>query len=310
MSPTIYYNVPRGFSALVPFLEAEDALAATFFARLRVIVYAGAALTPELWDAARRPRAPHGRAPRADGVGMGLDRDGADGDASPTSSRITRATSACPCPASRSSSCLLAPSSSSGCGARTSRPATSTSRSCTEAAFDDEGFYCIGDAGLPVDPDDPCAGITFDGRLAEDFKLSSGTWVSVASVRTGVVSAAAPVVADAVVSGPGRDELCVLAWVDPSAASRILSCRGALADLNADERVRSFVADAITRYNQDRPGSSERVARVLLLDHPPSIDANEITDKGYINQGAVLAHRAGLVDRVHAGRPARDVLVL
>ncbi len=309
VSPTIYYNVPRGFTALLPSLEADEALAATFFARLRVIVYAGAALTPEMWtrleDVARRTT---GRtvpmtsawgstetAPMAtiahflsDGPGnIGVPVPGVEVKLVPSGAKLELR--------------VRGPNVTPGYFRDPAR---------TEAAFDRDGFYCIGDAGLPVDPDDPSAGISFDGRIVEDFKLSSGTWVSVAAVRTAVVSATAPLVSDAVVAGHDRDDLCLMMWIDLGAAQRLLAVAGSAAEVVADARVRTFLAEAVARYNASRPGSSERVARVLLLDQPPSIDANEITDKGYINQRAVLEHRAELVERLYAPDPDDAVLVL
>jgi feruloyl-CoA synthase len=170
----------------------------------------------------------------------------------------------------------------------------------TAAAFDEEGFYRMGDAGRLVDPDNPAAGLLFDGRVAEDFKLTTGSWVSVTHVRTGVVSAAAPLVQDAVVAGQDRDADCVMAWVDRAAAERLFGLTGDLDVVVADERVRRFVADAVGRYNAEQTGTGRRVARVLLLAEPPAIDANEITDKGYINQRAVLERRAAEVERLYA----------
>jgi feruloyl-CoA synthase len=309
VSPTIYYNVPRGFSALLPYLEADEALAATFFARLRVIVYAGAALTPEMWrrleELARRTT---GRpvpmtsawgstetAPMAtiahfttDGPGnIGVPVPGVEVKLVPNGAKLELR--------------VRGPNVTPGYLGDPDR---------TAGAFDEEGFYRIGDAGRPVDPDDPSAGIAFDGRIAEDFKLSTGTWVSVASVRTAVVSAVAPLLTDAVVAGHDRDDVCLLGWVDPSAAARLLGCHGTPAELARDPKVRAFVVDALRHYNESRPGSSERVARVWLLDEPPSIDANEITDKGYINQGAVLEHRAVVVEHLYANPPADAVLVI
>jgi feruloyl-CoA synthase len=309
VSPTVYYNVPRGFSALLPFLEGDQQLAATFFARLRVIVYAGAALTPEMWrrleELARRTA---GRivpmtsawgstetAPMAtiahftsDGPGnIGVPVPGVEVKLTPNGAKLELR--------------VRGPNVMPGYLHDPER---------TAAAFDDEGFYRIGDAGRPVDPDDPSAGIVFDGRIAEDFKLSTGTWVSVAAVRTALVSAVAPLLTDAVIAGHDRDEVCVLAWVDPGAVARVLGCQGTPGELAHDPKVHAFVTSAIRQYNDNRPGSSERVARVLLLPEPPSIDANEVTDKGYINQRAVLEHRAGLVEHLYANPPGDAVLVM
>jgi feruloyl-CoA synthase len=309
ISPTIYFNVPRGFALLVPYLERDEELAATFFARLRLILYAAAALTPEMWQrlealALRTTGRPvpmtaawgsTETAPMATMAHFPLDGPGNIG---------------VPVPGVE---IKMVP-----CGAKLElrvrgpnvMPGYLGDPETTAAAFDDEGFYRIGDAGRPVDPEDPSAGIVFDGRIAEDFKLSTGSWVSVASVRVGAVSEAAPLMADAVVAGPDRDEVGLLAWIDPAAAERLFGCTGALPDLVAHEGVRKHIVDAVARYNEGNTATTHRVARVLLLHDPPSIDANEITDKGYINQRAALENRAALVERLYAPGADDSVLII
>jgi feruloyl-CoA synthase len=307
VSPTIYFNVPRGFSLLVPYLESDEELAAKLFERLRLILYAAAALTPEMWrrleDLSVRTI---GRAvpmvaawgstetaPMAtmahfhlDGPGnIGVPVPGVEVKMVPNGAKLELRV--------RGPNVM---------------PGYLGDAATTAAAFDDEGFYRIGDAGRPVDPEDPSAGIVFDGRIAEDFKLSSGTWVSVASVRVDVVSAAAPLLADAVVAGPDRDDLCVLAWVDAAAAECLFGCAGPLSEVVAHPGIRGYIMEALAKRNVTNTATSHRVARVLLLDEPPSIDANEITDKGYVNQRAVLANRAHLVERLYS--PEGDDVVL
>jgi feruloyl-CoA synthase len=174
----------------------------------------------------------------------------------------------------------------------------------TAGAFDEEGFFRMGDAGRLVDAADPAQGIAFDGRIAEDFKLASGTWVHVGAVRTAAVAAGAPYVQDAALAGLDQAELGLLVFLNPIACRDL--CPGtAPADLGARPEVRAFLAEAYARYNAANPTSSHRIARLLVLDEPPSIDANEITDKGYLNQRAVLDRRAALVERLYAeGDPA------
>jgi len=149
----------------------------------------------------------------------------------------------------------------------------------TAAAFDDEGFYRMGDAGRFLDPERPERGIVFDGRVAEDFKLATGTWVNVGTVRTALVSAGAGLIRDAVLTGHDGLEVGALVW------------------LTADDP--EGLRAAVEKHNAAHPQSSARIGRVLVLADPPSIDAQEITDKGYVNQRAVLAHRAAEVDRLH-----------
>jgi feruloyl-CoA synthase len=293
----------------MPFLENDDELAATFFARLRLIFYAGAALPRDLWDRLDRlaRRITGGPVPMTaswgstetaplataahfplDGPGnIGVPVPGTEVKLVPTGSTYelrVRGTAVFP-----------------GYWREPDK---------TAAAFDEDGFYRIGDAARLVDPSDPAAGLLFDGRVAEDFKLTSATWVSVTRVRTGVVSAAAPLLQDAVVCAPDRDEVCLLAWLDRGAVERAFGLTGDMAEIVADPDVRKHVQTAVAAYNADHPGTSSRVVRVLLLADPPSIDANEITDKGYINQRAVLTNRAAAVERLYADPPDPAVLVI
>lgn len=143
-----------------------------------------------------------------------------------------------------------------------------------------------------ADPDDPAKGIVFDGRVAEDFKLSSGTWVHVGAVRVNLIAACDPLVQDAVITGHDRDEIGALLFVNPAVVKALgLDAAG----------VRTRLQAALGKLRSESTGSSTAPARLLALDEPASIDANEITDKGYINQHAVLERRAALVERLHAG---------
>jgi feruloyl-CoA synthase len=183
----------------------------------------------------------------------------------------------------------------------------------TAAAFDEEGWLKTGDAVRLAEPDNPAAGLLFDGRTAENFKLSSGTWVNVGTLRTVVIAAGAPVIEDAVITGHDRDEIGLLIF--PSLAGLRGLCPDARADagldaLIAEPAVRRALIDGLARHNARVQGSSMRVARCLLLTEPPSIDANEITDKGYLNQRAVLAKRAALVERLHAEPAGPEVIVV
>jgi feruloyl-CoA synthase len=156
----------------------------------------------------------------------------------------------------------------------------------TAAAFDDEGFYRIGDAVRFADLDDPAKGIVFDGRVAEDFKLTTGTWVHVGAVRVKLIAAADPLIQDAVITGHDRAEIGALVFLSPAAKN--------VADVR--ERLK-----AALHQLAHEGGSSLHPRRLLVMSEPPSIDANEITDKGYVNQRAVLERRAALVEALYAG---------
>jgi feruloyl-CoA synthase len=163
----------------------------------------------------------------------------------------------------------------------------------TRAAFDEEGFYRIGDAMRMVDADDPARGLVFDGRVAEDFKLLSGTWVHAGSVRVRLIAACNPLVQDAVITGHDRFEIGALVWLNQAVARSL--------GLN-EMAVRLRLQEALAVLNAgSAPGCSTAPSRLLVLDEPPSIDDGEITDKGYINQRAVLERRAIHVERLHAG---------
>jgi feruloyl-CoA synthase len=161
----------------------------------------------------------------------------------------------------------------------------------TAQAFDAEGYYCIGDAGLLADEAAPERGVAFNGRVAEDFKLTTGTWVSVGTLRVRVVSALAPLAQDVVVTGHDRDEVGVLVFPTAQAASL------------TPEELGSQVAAALKALKAEGGGSSQVPTRALVLREPPQVDAGEITDKGYINQSAVLKRRAADVQALYAGGP-------
>jgi feruloyl-CoA synthase len=179
----------------------------------------------------------------------------------------------------------------------------------TAEAFDDEGFYRTGDAGRLLDPDAPERGLVFDGRLAENFKLGTGTWVHVGVLRTAVLVACAPVLQDVVICGEDRDQVAILAWPNVIACRDLVGRDGAVAPVSfaRDPEVLEAVRKGIRAHNRTHPGASTRIARVHLMEEPPSIDANEITDKGYINQRAVLERRLDLVHGLFADPLGPDV---
>tara|TARA_R110000824_G_scaffold4308_15_gene20812 strand:+ start:495 stop:2333 length:1839 start_codon:yes stop_codon:yes gene_type:complete len=171
-------------------------------------------------------------------------------------------------------------------------------------AFDEEGFYKLGDAARFLDDDHPEKGLEFDGRVTEDFKLSTGTWVSVGTLRPEIVSACSPLIHDCVIAGQDREFVSVLAWPSPAAAQKYIGEKGpqGLTDLLGD------IAAKLAAFNGGAGGSSRRIGKVMLLTDPPSLDAGEITDKGYINQAAVLSLRANAIEALYSERRAPLVL--
>ncbi len=312
ISPTIYFNVPAGYAMLLPYLEKNESLRRNFFRRLQLIFYAGAALSQDLWQRLEAVSVQAtGRklpmtsswgstetAPLATSAHFPIDRAGVIG---------------LPCPGV---TIKMVPSGGKF-ELRVKGPNVTPGYlgrpDLTREAFDDEGYYKIGDAGEFADPDDPGRGITFAGRVAEDFKLSTGTWVHVGMLRTAVMTAAAPVLQDALVAGHDRAEIGILAWPNLSGCRQV--CRDAdggrpVEELVRSREVREHLRKALSDYNARQQGSSTRVGRILLMTEPPSIDANEITDKGYINQRAALERRKALVEQLYAENPGPEAVVL
>ncbi|HJQ55625.1 MAG TPA: feruloyl-CoA synthase [Vineibacter sp.] len=311
VAPTLYLNVPRGFDMVIPFLERDVALRDRFFSRLEMLLYAGAALPQNLWErlealsvAATGRRitmvsawgstetAPAATAVhwRIDGAGnIGLPIPGTDILLTPNGSKLELR--------------VRGPNVTPGYWRDPDK---------TREAFDAEGFYRIGDAGRLADDADPSKGIIFDGRVAEDFKLTSGTWVNVGSLRVAAIAAAQPVIQDCVVTGHDRDDVGLLVFVNPAGCLSLcpgLKPETPIAELIRRPEVRQRLCEGLATHNRGG-GSSMRIARVLMLAAPPGIDANEITDKGYINQRAVQEHRAADVARLYAETPGPDVITI
>jgi feruloyl-CoA synthase len=309
VSPTIYFNVPAGYAALLPFLERDETLARSFFAELRLIFYAGAALPQDLWERLEAVcvRAIGRRVPMTSSWGTTetsplataahviIDRAGPIGVPVPgVELKLVPA-------GGKLEVRVRGPNVTPGYWKRAD---------LTAAAFDEDGYYKPGDAVRFANPADPRKGIVFDGRLAEDFKLTTGTWVHVGTLRVGALAAASPALQDAVVAGENREFIGVLAWLNAAGCHKLIGSEAPLAELACHATVREHVQAAIARWNAAHRGSSERIARVLLLPDTPSIDANEITDKGYINQRLALARRAADVERLFATSPDADVIVI
>jgi feruloyl-CoA synthase len=309
VSPTIYFNVPAGYAALLPFLERDEGFARAFFEKLRLIFYAGAALPQDLWTRleAASERAIGQRVPMTSSWGTTetsplataahfiIDRAGAIG---------------VPVPGCE---LKLVPSGEK-LEVRVRGPNVTPGYwkrpDLTAAAFDQDGFYKPGDAVRWVDRADPNKGIAFDGRLTEDFKLTTGTWVAVGALRVAALAAASPALQDAVIAGENREYISILAWLNAASCHKLAGAEAPLTELARHDAVREHVRAAFARWNAERRGSSERVARVLLLPDMPSIDANEITDKGYINQRLALERRRADVERLYAATPDADVIVI
>ena len=310
VSPTVYFNVPRGYEALIPFLEQDEALRKSFFARLQVIFYAAAALPQNLWerleDLSVQVRGKRTvmlsswgateTAPLVTAVHYEIDRAGVIGLPAPgTELKLVPNQT-------KLEMRVRGPNVTPGYWKRDD---------LTRAAFDDEGFYRIGDAGRLADESNPARGIVFDGRIAEDFKLTSGVWVHVGALRVGALEQLAPVAQDIVVAGHDRQAVGFLIFANPAGCRAL--CPDLPADLPleqvlADRRVVDWTRQRLAELRRQNSGSSTHAVCALLMAEPPSIDASEITDKGYINQRAVLSCRAAQVERLFADPPDPAVI--
>lgn len=310
ISPTVYYNVPAGYAQLLPYLEQDEELCRQFFQNLQMVFFAAAALPQDIWQRIQdlstkitgepvlilsgwgstetAPVATQAYFPMKSAAVVGLPVPGVEIKLVPCGSKMEGRI----------------------CGPNVT-PGYYKQPELTEEAFDEEGFYKIGDAVKFYNPEKPEQGLVFDGRIAEDFKLMTGTWVSVGTLRTKVIAAASPLLQDAVIAGHDRDEVCILAWLNATAAKEYCGINNEgveTADLIRHADIRKHIEQGIHNYNEANPGSSTRIVRVLLMEQPPDPDSHEITDKGYINQQAVLTNRAHLVDRLYATDTDPDII--
>ena len=311
VAPTIYFNVPKGFEMLLAYLEADRALREKFFSRLKVLFYAGASLSQHVRDALEElaikttgeriiflsslgstETAPLAIACSWESArvgNIGLPAPGVDLKLVPRDGKLEAR--------------LKGPNIT---------PGYWRAPELTAAAFDDEGFYQIGDALKFEDPADPTKGLLFDGRLAEDFKLATGTWVSVGPLRAAFIAHCAPLVRDVVLAGADRDEVAALVFPDLDACRKLapdLTPDAAAAVVLADSRVVAEFTTRLAALAEPSRGTAARISRAMLLAEPPSLDVGEATDKGSINQRAVLAHRAALVEELYADTFAASVIV-
>src|SRR4030088_3151166 len=311
ISPTYYANVPAGYAALAAAMEKDDALCRSFFKNLGLMAYGGARLPDDLYD---RMQA---LAVRATGERIVFYTGWGSTETAPTATGTYWDTErvgliGLPFPGVE---LKMVP-----CGSKYElrlrgvnvTPGYFGQPELTKKMFDEEGYYYLGAPGVFVDPDDPLQGIIFAGRVVEDFKLTTGTFVHVGSLRTDAIAAATPVVQDALVAGQDRPFLGLLAWPNLHACRQIVgdpeaSCE----DVVKHPEVLACLKRGLEAHNKSTEGaSSMRIAGARVRTEPASIDGNELTDKGYINQRAGLERRATLVERLYADPPGEDVIIL
>jgi feruloyl-CoA synthase len=309
ISPTVYFNVPKGYESLLPYLRDDQGLRAKFFDRLHAMFFSGAALSPFVWNSLDELAVKEKgyRVPMLTGLGatetapffmsvnprtsrsghVGLPVSGNDAKLVPNNGKLEVR-----------------------CKGPNVMPGYWRQPEITAKSFDEEGFYKLGDALKPADPDDLNAGFDFDGRVSEDFKLASGTWVSVGPLRARLIAACAPLVRDVVIAGINRDEISALIVLDLDGC-RLINPTLPPDDLvvaTRDRLVREAFRERLIQFLGSATGSSTRITRAILMDTPLSIDKGEVTDKGSINQRAVLEHRAALIEELYAANPSDRVI--
>ena len=310
ISPTYYANVPAGYAALAAAMEKDDALCRSFFKNLTVMAYGGARLPDDLYD---RMQA---LAVRTTGERIVFYTGWGSTETAPTSTGTYWDTErvgliGLPFPGVELKMVPVGSKYELRLRGVNVTPGYFGQPDLTQRAFDEEGFYCIGDAGVFVDPNDPVQGIIFAGRVVEDFKLTTGTFVHVGSLRTDAIAAATPVIQDALVTGQDRPFIGLLAWPNLHACRQIVGNSDAtFEDVVKHPDVIACLKRGLEAHNASATGSSMRIARAMLMVEPASIDGNELTDKGYINQRAGLERRAALVEKLYADQPGDDVIIL
>lgn len=309
ISPTAYFNVPRGFDQLASRMEHDAELRHHFFRELDMMFYSGAGMPQRTWAKLEQLAI----SVRGEPVAM-VTAWGAT-ETAPFATGVHF-------PSHRSDNIgLPAP----GCDVKFARndgryelrvrgpnimPGYFRRQDSNKTAFDEQGFYRTGDAAQLADPDDPAKGIIFEGRVAEEFKLQSGTWVSVGRVRGLIAGALLPIVSDVVIVGPGRDYLSLLVFLDLREARKFVGDETIEhSQLARHPGLLKQIADLLNGYNRQNPSSSTRICRFVLVPEGPSAEARELTDKGSISQAAALVHRASTIEAIYADR-LDDVVIL
>jgi feruloyl-CoA synthase len=309
IQPTYMHNVPLVYERLAPYLEEDDEFARHLFGNMDFMLYAAAPMPAPVQQRlnAISAKAVGKRIPFISSLGstetapacimchwpseapgnLGLPMPGVDIKLVPNAGKLEMRVSG-----PNVTSCYL------------------DNEQATKDAFDEDGFYCMGDAVKFVDPDNFEEGLQFDGRVSENFKLTSGTWVQTGEVRVGALTAISPLAQDAAVTGDMRDEIGLLLFLNQAECVKAfdLSAETTLAELAENSDLRARIKEKLIAHNREQKGSSRRITRLMIMTEPPSVQDNEITDKGYLNQMATLTARQALVERLYEDDPA--VLVL
>jgi feruloyl-CoA synthase len=310
ISPTVYFNVPKGYEDLLPALRADTQLRENFFRHLRLLFYAGAGLSQPVWDAYRD------LALQTCGERIIMVTGLGSTETAPMAIQTTWETDQAgvigiPIPGVEAKLVPRGAKLEVRVRGPNITPGYWRQPELTAQAFDEDGFYNFGDALKFVDPADVNKGFLFDGRFSEDFKLASGTWASVGPLRSRILSHFAPYVRDVVITGHDRDDIGMLIFADADACRALcptLDCNASIAEIFSHPQIRAHFEQLLETCAANSTGSSNRITRAIFAEEPPSLDAGEITDKGSLNQRAVLDRRAEIVAELYAPQLSSRIL--
>ncbi len=301
IAPTLYFNVPTGFEAIANAMKTDDVLRKNLLSRVKMFFYAGAALAQPVWDALHETQEREIGERIVMGTGLGMT------ESSPfavfvTNPNVKAGHLGVPTPGLELKLVPVDGKTEVRYKGPNITPGYWRNDEATRESFDEEGFFSTGDAVLWIDENDPHLGLRFDGRIAEDFKLATGTFVSVGPLRAKIIAAGAPYVQDAVITGLNLNEVGALIFPTPAVRKLAgLPDSAPLQQVLESAPVQAHFQQVANTLAASATGSASRVARLHLMAEPPSIDRGEVTDKGSINQRAVLQHRAALADAMHGG---------
>jgi feruloyl-CoA synthase len=300
IAPTVYFNVPTGFEAIAHAMKTDDVLRKNLLSRLQMCFYAGAALAQPVWDSLFESQEREIGERIVMGTGLGM-TESAPFAIYITNPHVRSGDLGVPTPGMDLKLVPIDGKVEVRYRGPNVTPGYWRAPTETQQAFDDEGFFCTGDAVKWIDENNIHLGLKFDGRIAEDFKLATGTFVSVGPMRAKVIAAGAPYIQDVVITGLNMKEVGAMVFPTPAVRGLAgLDASAPLAQVLASTPVLAHFQKVVDDLARTATGSANRIARLCLLSEPPTIDIGEVTDKGSINQRAVLAHRAATVEALHA----------